>query len=563
MSPFPPNQHLTDLHTAMVWDKDNEASLRVVIQNEDGQQTPVYLTDANGNPITATNQLPVTLGSNSITITGDVNVGTTVNVASTPSDPVHVHLTEVGTSGILTTPYLPVNGNVWVNGGQITITSLPEVEIKNDSGNPIPVSANTSPNSDTNPIYVKGVGDASFFAPTQSDAFGRLRVSEPFTLWDSFHRYQDNGKISEYTATGGSSAHDAASGTILMSVSAASGSKVYRESSKVFAYQPGKSLQTFQTWCMATPKANLRQRIGYFDTSNGIFIEQNGLTLNLVRRTSAYGSIQEYRVPQSDWNVNTLIVDGLSTLHVDRSQIFWMDIEWLGVGSVRCGFVIDGQFVHVHTFNHANHIDPITGVGLDRTYMTTACLPVRAEIENTGVTSGPSSFRLICTSIVSEGGFSEIGRPKSIGHGISSPFDVANVDTLYPLVSIRLKSTRLEGLVLPKSFSIAVTGNANYKYYLIKGGTTTAGSWVDAGATDSSVEYNLNGNSFTGGTVIDVGYIINANQGTPTPQNTVFPFKYQLERNTFTSTGYEFTVAIECASGNQDAWAAINWEEMT
>jgi hypothetical protein len=101
----------------MTWDKDNEASLRVVVQNEEGQQTPVYLTDASGNPITGSNQLPVTLGSNSITITGDVNVGTTVNVASTPSDPVHVHLTEVGTSGILDVPYAPV----WINGGNVSL----------------------------------------------------------------------------------------------------------------------------------------------------------------------------------------------------------------------------------------------------------------------------------------------------------------------------------------------------------------------------------------------------------------------------------------------------------
>lgn len=160
MSNFPPNQHLTDLHSAMVWDKDNEASLRVVVQNEDGQQNPVYLTDANGNPITSINQLPVTLGSNSITITGDVNVGTTVNVASTPSDPVHVHLTEVGTSGILNSPWLPVNGNIWVNGGEVKITSIPEVEIKNDSGNPISVSKDSNPNSTTNRLYVSMETDA-------------------------------------------------------------------------------------------------------------------------------------------------------------------------------------------------------------------------------------------------------------------------------------------------------------------------------------------------------------------------------------------------------------------
>jgi len=89
--------------------------------------------NANGDIVSASNPLPVTLGSSNITITGDVNVGTTVNVASSPENPVHTHITEVGTSGLLTVPYLPV-------GGTVNIGTMPEVEIKNDSGNPVPVS---------------------------------------------------------------------------------------------------------------------------------------------------------------------------------------------------------------------------------------------------------------------------------------------------------------------------------------------------------------------------------------------------------------------------------------
>jgi hypothetical protein len=69
---------------------------------------------------------------------------------------------------------------------------MPEVEIKNDTGNPIPISKNTTVNSNSNPIFVKGTSDTSFFDPAQTDAFGRLRVSNPLTLFDSSHRYRDN-----------------------------------------------------------------------------------------------------------------------------------------------------------------------------------------------------------------------------------------------------------------------------------------------------------------------------------------------------------------------------------
>jgi hypothetical protein len=63
--------------------------------------------NANGDIVTLSNPLPVTLGSSNITITGDVNVGTTVNVSSSPSNPVHTHVTEFGNVNISGTS-LPV-----------------------------------------------------------------------------------------------------------------------------------------------------------------------------------------------------------------------------------------------------------------------------------------------------------------------------------------------------------------------------------------------------------------------------------------------------------------------
>ena len=57
----------------------------------------------------------VTLGSDNITVTGDVNLVDTVTVNSTPADPVHTHITEVGTSGLLAVPYMPIQGTVTVN----------------------------------------------------------------------------------------------------------------------------------------------------------------------------------------------------------------------------------------------------------------------------------------------------------------------------------------------------------------------------------------------------------------------------------------------------------------
>lgn len=120
----------------------------------------------DGNPVSNTNPFPVTLGSENITITGSVNIGTTVEVSSTPENPVHTHITEVGTSGILAVPYVPVSGNVIITSGNLNanvsgnvvvtsgnvaisgniagITTLPEIEIKNDVGNPIYISGSVT-----------------------------------------------------------------------------------------------------------------------------------------------------------------------------------------------------------------------------------------------------------------------------------------------------------------------------------------------------------------------------------------------------------------------------------
>ena len=495
-----------------------------------------------------------------IVISGNINVPGNVQVYSSPENPVHTHVTEIGTSGILTTPWIPVsidgNANVRVSGNvsitsmpAVSIASLPEVEIKNDTGNPIPVSANTTLNSDSNPIYVKGTSDTSFFAPTQTDAFGRLRVSNPFTLFDAANRYQDNGLHFNSTTGSGSVGYDANVAAITMSVGTTNGDAAYRETSRVFAYQPGKSLLILQTFTFAGAKTNLTQRAGYFDTANGIYLEQAGTTINLVKRSSSSGSVVETRVAQASWNTNTL-----GTLDLTKSQIFWMDIEWLGVGSIRCGFVIDGQFVHCHTFHHANII---TG-----TYMTTACLPVRKEIFNTGTTASSSTMLSICTTVISEGGYTFTGREFCVGHVLGTPIALPNDLSFKPILSIRLKSTRLGAIVIPTTYNVTPNQQAVYKYQLYKRAVTTGGSWTSAGS-DSSVEYNLAPASLVSGDISLSAFINATNQSSGTPSVLELNFDYQMERNSFTSTAYEFVLAVASSTNATTCYGTINWKEIT
>lgn len=399
-----------------------------------------------------------------------------------------------------------------------------------------------------------------------NDAFGRLRVSNPFTLYESAHRYQDNGKVGVYTTGTAACTHEVASSSILMSVGTAQNDEVIRETSRVFAYQPGKSLMMMISFTMNPAKTGLRQRVGLFDDDNGVFLQLENNELSFVMRSSSDGSMGETKVIQSNWNIDPVNGQGVNplTLDITKSQIFWIDMEWLGVGTVRCGFVIDGQFVHCHSFHHAN-------IGTS-TYITTACLPGRAEIKNIASTVSTSTYRQICFTVISEGGYQLSGRPLSIGHsfqagaggsGIIAPYTLTDQYKEYPVASIRLKNTRPGAIVIPTSFSIAVLSGANFKFRIVGRGVTSGGTWYSAG-TDSSVEYNLNATSLTTGTTFETGFIAATNQSSTSPTLTKTAFTYQLERNRFTNTFYEFVIMMSTSANNTpQVMVSIDWEEIT
>ena len=403
-------------------------------------------------------------------------------------------------------------------------------------------------------------GNQVDFPATRTDAFGRLRTSNPLTLFDSSHRYAKNELWAEDTTGGGSSSFVADEGLVDMDVGTASGDEVLRETYKVFAYQPGKSLLIMNTFVMGTAKANLRQRVGYFGTDNGIFIERDGTTISMVKRSLITGSATDTKVSQSSWNGDKLDGTGPSgkTLDLANAQILWMDIEWLGVGSVRTGFIIDGQFILCHTFHHANLITS--------TYITTASLPLRYEITNTGTTASSSTLKQICSTVISEGGYELRGRQQAVGTPIATPYDLTVADTYYPIISIRLKSARLDAVAIQTALSlIGTSNNANYNWRMVASGTTTGGTWTSAGA-NSSIEYNLTGTSFAQGTgsILASGWFQGSNQGSSVVDILKEAlFKFQLQRDYFTSTALELTLIVATDNAGSDVYATLDWEEVT
>lgn len=410
----------------------------------------------------------------------------------------------------------------------------------------------------TNPFPVTAVSvfNSGGNLDANKDAFGRLRISNPVTLFDSFHRYQDNGNFATAVNGGSSAANfNANQGLVDLTIGGTSGDYVYRESKRVFAYQPGKSLLIFTTFVMSPAVENLRQRVGYYGTQNGFYLELNGSTLNVVKRSYISGSVVNTAVAQSSWNLDPLDGTGPSgiTLDITKAQILAIDMEWLGVGSVRMGFVINGQTIYFYVFHHANVIGS--------TYITTACLPLRLEIENTGTTNLTSTLKQICSTVISEGGYEIRGRPRSIGTLPNVPINLTTAGTFYPVVSIRLKANTADCIVIPTSYSVLGVDTGNFSYRLVRDATITGGAWVDL--ANSNIEYNITGSSMSGGTVMETGFFASTNQSTGSVPATEDSFRFQLERDSFANTYYTFTLAVAPNGAGDDTLGSINWQEIT
>lgn len=387
-----------------------------------------------------------------------------------------------------------------------------------------------------------------------SDLFGRLKVAEPFTLFDSSHRYQSDGDFSDEITGTASATHLPNESSVALAVGSDSGDELTRESKRVFPYQPGKSLQVMQTFVMNYPEANLRQRVGYFSRQNGVYFEVDGTDVNIVKRTYITGSVVETRVAQDDWNRDTFDGTGPSgiTLDVSKAQILATEYEWLGVGSVRVGFVIDGNFITAHQFNHANVIESV--------YMTTATLPVRLEITNTGETSGTSTLKHICTTVISNGGYT----PSAAVESAIRNTDLSVGTTSLPVAAIRLKSGRTDAVILPNEVSVVTTDAGYYEWSIVKNPTLTGGTWVTS--TNGNVEYNITATGVSGGTRIRGGFVSASNQAGSIATALGGPgnFELQLGRTNASSPVSDvYVLIVRTVTSTGSVIGNLSWQDLT
>lgn len=397
------------------------------------------------------------------------------------------------------------------------------------------------------------------------DAFSRLRTSHNQTLFDSTLEYDLSPNFWHDLTSGAASAvtHVANESSATLTCGTESNAYCIRQTKEYFHYQPGKSQLVATSFVFGAAATNVVRRVGYFDDQNGIFLEQTGTDVALVRRTYTSGSAVDNRVVQASWSEDVLDGTGHSafTLDLSKVQILVIDLQWLGAGRVRVGFDIDGHIVYAHEFRNANT--------LDKVYMRTASLPVRYEIRNTALQGGNNTMKQICSMVAAEGGLErEFAYTFSANNGTTA----TAVTTRRAVLSIRPKATFNSIAVRNKIIAEVVNmmaGTNNALYEVVYNPTFSTGggalTWTSADA-NSTVEYSVHGDAnagaFTGGMVVQSGYLPSGSGVERISQDRLTVTRFPLVLDSAGANPTSLSIVFTATTGTSNCNAAWNWREI-
>jgi hypothetical protein len=410
----------------------------------------------------------------------------------------------------------------------------------------------TAPATNAYGLVIRNV-DMSF------DSFNRLRVSNPHAQLSGFNEYKINPFNFVTNVVGaGSVTHSTTTKLVTLTTGGTtSGGMGVLQSRAYLRYNPGNSLLIKQTFVMgAQPGANAAKRAGYFDDSNGIYLDYTSAGLSLVRRSNTSGSVVNTSVSQADWNVDPLNGTGVSSITLDMTmgQIFVIDLQFLGVGTVRCGFEVDGNLYWCHFFHHSNRM-------ATQPYIATANLPVRWQVINTGTAASTTTMYAVCASVMEEG--SE--EPRSIQYTASNGVTgIATSTTLKPILSIRpgptFNSITNRGWIIPQSADVFCTGTSDHYYQIIWNATLTGPSWT-AVNTNAMGQYDVTSSAVTlgSGVVVEDGYI---SAGGSVKAGSAFTEAFGARPlvNSYDGTTPDtLTIAVRTITGSATAYGAFAW----
>jgi hypothetical protein len=385
------------------------------------------------------------------------------------------------------------------------------------------------------------------------DAFARQRFSEPFTLFDSAMNHNDKSDLwSAKVFQNATATYQPDRASMFLTVGTSSGDRIYRQTKQYIHYQPGKSQLVLMTGVFASGKTGLAQKIGYFDDDNGLFFELYENEPRVCVRSSVSGSPVDSIYAQSTWNLDNLLGGGPSRIKLDatKAEIFVIDFEWLGVGRIRFGFVIDGQVIYCHEINNANVLDSV--------FMSDPANPCRYEIENFAATSSSSTLEQICSTVAAEGGYNPKGLIRGVDRGVTDK--TITPGNTYALLSVRLNSASYKSFIEPLTYVVLTTSKDNIHVELTLNGTLNGStSWQPIPGT--GMEYDISATTVSGGKHVWADYTSELAGGRLTDPE----FNESLLKLATTASGVADVLTLSCSlvgAGTADVIAGMNIKEV-
>jgi len=415
------------------------------------------------------------------------------------------------------------------------------------------------------------------------DAFARLRVSNPVTILDIRFPGQSDGsanflKNNLQITSDASGSYTGTYGNSKLTIDASGAGYYISQSRNYCVYQPGKSLLFMASGVLDPSNNNYTTRIGYFDNldpstntlvvRNGLYFEYSGGVYSVNIKNNTANTIN-----QSEWNIDKLNGTGLSGLTLDfrKTQLFVIDMEWLGVGRVRFGFYAYGKIQYCHQVTNINI--------LTEPYTNSINLPICYSIHNSSAGGGTSNnFRQICSTVISEGGYAPLGRPFSISTGsLATGIEIA-AGVEEPILFLRGNvdnKNYYHQNIIPTGLSMICSSTNDlvlYKLQYFVAGTFlgTQPTWTNVNNNYSVAQYGGNVNpdpSFntTNAITLDQGYFYGRGTNTFSSLGDVFTSQVlQLTSNIRNESDILVLTAtfVKASGSTTNVYGTLSWQEL-
>jgi hypothetical protein len=425
----------------------------------------------------------------------------------------------------------------------------------------------------------ESVGQNNFYLSNDSliDAFGKLRVSNPYTILDmkfpiqppsqtSTSEYLNNSELvcTRFVGSGTYTQTTTGNGLRTISVNNQPAGTFTSQSRKYCNYQPGKSLLVLCSGVInagvaigLSSQTNVTTRIGFFDDYNGFYFQYDSANMSVVYKNN--GVIVQ-TITQSNWNLDTMDGNGTSSLNLDftKTQLFVIDFEWLGVGRIRYGFYAFGKINYCHQFTNLNN--------LIAPYMQSANLPIRYELQGNGAGSTGALIQ-ICSTVISEGGFNPQGRPFTANNSLPSSNNVSATET--PLLAIKGGGVNYyHQNIIPLGVELLNTASTTnaiiYRVRIFLAPSSDPGTFTWQNVSNYSVvQYAVNptGVSLTNSIILEEGYFTGRGASSFNSLTDVFSNVTQLTSDAANNSDI-IVVTAQIQTGNAQVACSIQWQEV-